>query len=88
MGVTLRDFMTSDDVLTVPAETSLREAARVMRDRNVGAAVVVDGGRIAGIFTERDLLRAVADGEQPDEGRVAVLHDPRPDDAAVRPRPQ
>ena len=47
MGVTLRDFMTSDDVLTVPAETSLREAARVMRGRNVGAAVVVDGGRIA-----------------------------------------
>ena len=88
MGVTLRDFMTSGEVLTVPAETSLREAARVMRDRNVGAAVVVDGGRIAGIFTERDLLRAVADGEQPDEGPGAVLHDPRPDDAAVRSRPQ
>ncbi|HEX5195987.1 MAG TPA: CBS domain-containing protein [Gaiellales bacterium] len=78
MGVTLRDFMTSDDVLTVPAETSLREAARVMRGRNVGAAVVVDGGRIAGIFTERDLLRAVADGEQPDEGLVQtyMTHDP------------
>src|SRR3954447_1488764 len=78
MGVTLRDFMTSGNVLTVPAETSLREAARVMRDRNVGAAVVVDGARIAGIFTERDLLRAVADGEQPDEGRVKsyMTHDP------------
>ena len=70
MGVTLRDFMTSDNVLTVPAETSLREAARVMRDRNVGAAVVVDGGRIAGIFTERDLLRAIADSRHPDVGQV------------------
>ncbi len=78
MGVTLRDFMTSDDVLTVPAETSLREAARVMRGRNVGAAVVVDGGRIAGIFTERDLLRAVADGEQPDEGLVQTYMTPDP----------
>jgi len=78
MGVTLRDFMTSGDVLTVPAETSLREAARVMRDRNVGAAVVVDGGRIAGIFTERDLLRAVADGEQPDGGRVESYMTPDP----------
>jgi CBS domain-containing protein len=40
--------------------------------------VVVDGGRIAGIFTERDLLRAVADGEQPDEGRVQAYMTPDP----------
>ena len=46
--------------------------------RNVGAAVVVDGGRIAGIFTERDLLRAVADGEQPDEGLVQTYMTPDP----------
>ena len=78
MGVTLRDFMTSGDVLTVPAEISLREAAQVMLGRNVGAAVVVDGGRIAGIFTERDLLRAVADGEQPDGGRVESYMTPDP----------
>jgi CBS domain-containing protein len=70
MAVTLRDFMTSEDVLTIPADITLGQAARLMRDRNVGAAVVVEGDRIAGIFTERDLLRAVADGEQPDEGRV------------------
>ena len=49
-----------------------------MRDRNVGAAVVVDGGRIAGIFTERDLLRAVADGEQPDAGQVQSYMTPDP----------
>ena len=59
MAVTLRDFMTSEDVLTIAAETTLGEAARLMRNRNVGAAVVVDGQRIAGIFTERDLLRAI-----------------------------
>jgi CBS domain-containing protein len=63
MAVTLRDFMSSGDVLTVDPGINLTEAARSMRDRNVGAAVVVDdSGHIAGIFTERDLLRAVADG--------------------------
>ena len=78
MGVTLRDFMTSDDVLTVPSEISLREAARVMRDRNVGAAVVVEGDRIAGIFTERDLLRAIADSRHPDQGQVQSYMTPDP----------
>lgn len=61
MAVTLRDFMSGGDVLTVEPTISLAGAARRMRDRNVGAAVVVDEtGHIAGIFTERDLLRAVA----------------------------
>ena len=49
-----------------------------MRGRNVGAAVVVDGGRIAGIFTERDLLRAIADGGHPDEGQVQSYMTPDP----------
>lgn len=78
MGVTLRDFMTSDDVLTIPAETSLREAARVMRGRNVGAAVVVDGGRIAGIFTERDHLRRVTmSGHDPAKLRIDEVMTPQ-----------
>ncbi|MDX6551186.1 MAG: hypothetical protein QOJ31_1870, partial [Gaiellales bacterium] len=70
MAVTLRDFMTTEDVLTIPAETTLGQAARLMRARNVGAAVVMDGTRIAGIFTERDLLRAIADSRHPDQGQV------------------
>lgn len=62
MAVTLRDFMSTGDVLTVDPGVNLAGAARVMHDRNVGAAVVVDeAGHITGIFTERDLLRAVAD---------------------------
>src|ERR671926_1436299 len=70
MAVTLRDFMTSEDVLTIPADTTLGQAARLMRGRNVGAAVVTEGERIVGIFTERDLLRAIADSRHPDEGQV------------------
>ena len=78
MAVTLRDFMTSEDVLTIAAETTLGEAARLMRNRNVGAAVVVDGERIAGIFTERDLLRAIADSRHPDQGQVQSYMTPDP----------
>ena len=71
MAVTLRDFMSSDDVLTIEAEATLGAAARKMRQRNVGAAVVVDeNNSVTGIFTERDLLRAIADSRHPDVGQV------------------
>jgi CBS domain-containing protein len=78
MAVTLRDFMTTEDVLTIPADTTLGQAARLMRARNVGAAVVMDGARIAGIFTERDLLRAIADSRHPDQGQVQSYMTPDP----------
>lgn len=45
----------------VPVEGSVADAIRAMLDQNVGAVGVVDGeGRIAGIFTERDVLRKLA----------------------------
>jgi len=78
MAVTLRDFMTSEDVLTIPADTTLGQAARLMRGRNVGAAVVTEGERIVGIFTERDLLRAIADSRHPDQGQVQSYMTPDP----------
>jgi CBS domain-containing protein len=63
--------MSGEDVLTVEPTATLEAAARKMRDRNVGAAVVVDDrGGIAGIFTERDLLRAVAGGVKPERDDV------------------
>jgi CBS domain-containing protein len=70
MAVTLRDFMTGGDVLTIEPSVTLGEAARAMRRREVGAAVVYDGGSLVGIFTERDLLRAIADSRHPDVGQV------------------
>jgi CBS domain-containing protein len=71
MAVTLRDFMSSGHVLTIEPTATLGDAARSMRSRNVGAAVVVDaGGAVSGIFTERDLLRAVADERDPSTERV------------------
>lgn len=52
-------------VHTVTPEASLREAAVVMMDHHCGSLVVMDHGELAGIITERDLLRASAHNEQP-----------------------
>jgi CBS domain-containing protein len=78
MAVTLRDFMTTGDLLTVDASTTLGQAARLMRNRNVGAAVVLEDERVVGIFTERDLLRAIADSRHPDQGQVQSYMTPDP----------
>ncbi len=61
----------SPTVLTVGPSHSLREAATLMSERNVGAAVVHDPDAPGpGIITERDLLRSVGAGQSPDEERV------------------
>jgi CBS domain-containing protein len=62
----------SDVVLTVGPGHSLREAAALMAERRVGAAVVVDPDAPGpGVITERDILRSVAAGEEPDHERVS-----------------
>jgi len=56
------------DVLAIPPEATLFEAARVLTKNRIGALVVRDsGGALAGIITERDIVRAVAD-----EGAAAL----------------
>ena len=65
-----RDHM-SRDLLTVDAGLPLAEVAERMVEREVGAALVLDGERLAGIVTERDVLRAVARGIRDD----AVVRD-------------
>lgn len=53
----------SRDLLTVEWGTQLAEAARRMVERGIGAVLVLDGTRLIGILTERDVLRAVAAGD-------------------------
>jgi CBS domain-containing protein len=60
---TVADHMTRE-LLTIDPEASLTEAAKRMAARGVGAVVVLDADRLAGILTERDLLKAVAAGSQ------------------------
>jgi CBS domain-containing protein len=52
----------SRGLLTVEPGEELRQAARRMVERRVGAALVLAGERLIGILTERDVLRAVAGG--------------------------
>ncbi len=68
----IQDVMNTD-LLTVAPQSTLREAARRMSERNVGAALLVDPaiGSYLGIITERDLLNAIAAGHDPDVQGVA-----------------
>ena len=60
-------------VLTVGPGHTLRAVARLMSERRVGAAVVMDPeGHGPGIITERDILVAVGEGQSPDEESVAT----------------
>jgi CBS domain-containing protein len=59
-------------VLTVGPGHTIRDAASAMTDRRVGAAVVVDPeSQGPGVITERDILRSIAAGEDPDRELVA-----------------
>jgi CBS domain-containing protein len=58
-------------VLTIGPSHSLREAARQMADRKVGAAAVIDPDSPGpGIITERDILHAIAEGQDADKELV------------------
>lgn len=53
----------SREVRTVMPSTTLREAAEIMRQADIGALVVNDNDRMSGVVTDRDIvIRAVADG--------------------------
>jgi CBS domain-containing protein len=62
----------SQMVLTVGPDHTLRAVARLMSERKVGAAVVIDPeGHGPGIITERDILLSLGDGQDPDRESVA-----------------
>ena len=67
----VREIM-ARDVLAVEPATRLLDAAGRMHERNVGAVVVVEGGRLVGIFTERDVLRRVVVPERPPGGTTVA----------------
>ena len=66
----VRDAMT-EHVLTITPGRSLREAAKFMTDHNVGAVVIIDPEEPGpGIVTERDIVRSLGAGEDPDSELV------------------
>lgn len=65
-------------VLKVRPEDTLEQGAQAMIERRTGSAVVTNGGALVGIVTERDVLRAVANGRVPWSTKIAdvMTHDP------------
>ncbi|TLM70291.1 MAG: CBS domain-containing protein [Actinobacteria bacterium] len=62
VGATVADVMTSDPV-TVDAGASMEDVATMMVDREVGRIPVLDSGRLVGIVSKSDLVRALASEE-------------------------
>ena len=58
-------------LVTSPPEASVLDVAQLLTRRRVGACLVMDGGALVGIFTERDLLHVVAAGDDVRDRRVA-----------------
>ena len=57
MPRTVSDLIAGRQAVTVSAGASVRETAHLMLDKKVGAVLVMDGGKLLGVFTERDALR-------------------------------
>jgi CBS domain-containing protein len=65
MTQSIREVMTTS-LVTLPATTPVTEAAKAMKERNIGDVIVMDDGHTCGIVTDRDLVvRALAEGLDP-----------------------
>jgi CBS domain-containing protein len=60
-------------LLSVEPQTSLAEVAKRMRREDADSAAVMSGNRLLGIITERDLVRAIADGLNPQQAKADVI---------------
>ena len=70
MGKSVRDAMTSSPC-TIDAEKPVAYAAKMMKQENVGIAPIVEGDRLIGTLTDRDIaVRVVAEGKSPETTRV------------------
>jgi CBS domain-containing protein len=92
MGKGIREVMSSNPS-AIEADSSVADAAKLMRDEDVGLAPVVEGDRLVGTLTDRDItVRVVAEGKDPQSTTVRevastdlVTVDPEQDlDEAVR----
>ena len=92
MGQSIKDVMTSNPC-SIDADKSVAYAAKMMKDEDVGLAPIVEGDKLIGMLTDRDIaIRVVAEGRNPDQVTVrevaskqVVTIDPQQDlDEALR----
>ena len=70
--MTVRQIMTTE-LVTVDPSINLIEAARAMSAGHAGSVLVVQDGSLVGIYTERDMLRAMAQSSKADAARVSSV---------------
>jgi CBS domain-containing protein len=70
----ISELIEGQTLTVIEPALNVRAAAERMSERNIGAVAVVDDGRLAGIFSERDIMsRVVARGLSPENTRVDVV---------------
>jgi CBS domain-containing protein len=70
----VRTVVADRETYHVSADSSVRDVAQYMSDRRIGAVAVLDGQRVAGIVSERDIMsRVVAKGLSPERTRVSEV---------------
>ncbi len=73
MARTVEEIMTRNP-RTVDSSDTITDAARVMRDSDIGDVVVMEDGQVSGIVTDRDIvIRAVSEGRDPDSTPVSEV---------------
>ena len=73
MGKSVQDVMTSNPA-SIEADSPVVEAARIMKEQDVGIIPVVEGGRLVGTVTDRDIaVRIVAGGKDPQSVNVREI---------------
>ncbi len=77
MALKVREIMTSHPV-SLPADASLVEAAKRMRENDIGDILIVEGdGRLRGIVTDRDMVvRGIADEKDPSGTTIGDICSP------------
>jgi len=79
LGLPIRSVVEPRKLVVADPQTSVGEAARMMKESKVGAVLVVEDGRLVGIFTERDAVyRVMAPGREPDATPLAEVMTPEP----------
>jgi CBS domain-containing protein len=75
----IREVLERRNLVLAPPQASVDEAARLMKEAHVGAVLIVEQGRLVGIFTERDaVFRVLAARRDPLATRLAEVMTPDP----------
>jgi CBS domain-containing protein len=74
------DVVSGQNLATLNPDATVKQAAALMVDHHCAAVLVMNGDKLAGIFTERDITRrVVAEGRDPDTTKLADVMTPDPD---------